>query len=211
MREEIAQYGVRRRQPKACRESRRRAARLGLVISGLPMIFPACDAARHGEPGPSDPGPEPASWTVEAVPRVEIGTTFEPAATALHRPHSPWLQRDQVFVANSQREIRVFDLSGNLRRTIGRIGEGPGEFRQLWAFRPLSTGQVATFDIGRNRIQVLDSTGGFVRGRSVKVLLEGNTPVAFTSDGRLVGVESSHRSAPHPACRRSGEALCLFC
>ena len=131
----------------------------------LSAVLSFCGEDRAGNhSAPSSPAREPAYWTVDSPPMVEIGASFEPAAAALHRAHSPWLEGDRLYVANAQREIREIDLSGRLRRMIGRTGEGPGEFRLLWEFRPLPGKQFATFDISANRIQVLDSTGSFVRG-----------------------------------------------
>ena len=48
---------------------------------------------------------------------------------------------EEVFVADGRnREVRVFGLDGAYRRTFGREGEGPGEFRVSIRWRGRVTG-----------------------------------------------------------------------
>jgi len=71
---------------------------------------------------------------------------------------------EQTYVADYQaNEIRVFDREGNFVRTIGRQGEGPGEFLRLagivW---DRTSGVLWTVDIRSSRFSAFDAQGRFL-------------------------------------------------
>ncbi|MDH3223489.1 MAG: hypothetical protein OEO23_07215 [Gemmatimonadota bacterium] len=83
--------------------------------------------------------------------------------------------------------IAVVDPSGNLIRTVGKRGGGPGEFQMPFAFVPLSRGALAVFDLGKQGFQLFDPEGAFME--SVSVDLSAGAPgteMAVLPDGRLV-------------------------
>ena len=58
----------------------------------------------------------------------------------------------EVFVADARnREVRVFGLDGAHRRTFGREGEGPGEFRSLYSLA-WAGDRLLTFDPPQGRV-----------------------------------------------------------
>lgn len=83
------------------------------------------------------------------------------------------LARGRIAVSDHlANEIRVFDSAGRHVRTLGREGEGPGEFRSLigiWAYRGDS---IAAFDQRLYRTTVLSLETGL--GRIVSNPVEGN-------------------------------------
>lgn len=87
-------------------------------------------------------------------------------------------------------EIRVFDSGGEHVRTIGREGEGPGEFQSLSGAWPGSEGAAADHRIragGRDRTCVEDRGGG---GTDIlQVLGAGRTGIdpEFNQDARCEG------------------------
>ena len=59
---------------------------------------------------------------------------------------------EEVYVADARnREVRVFGLDGSHRRTFGREGEGPGEFRGLQSLA-WAGDRLLTFDPAQARI-----------------------------------------------------------
>ncbi len=61
-------------------------------------------------------------------------------------------------------EILVFGTDGKLVRTIGRRGQGPGEFMNISCLTIGRNGQIVLFDGGAQRIALLDSAGAYVGG-----------------------------------------------
>lgn len=122
-----------------------------------------------------------------AAPVFRIGVVDKPASQVLHRPATPFVRSSLVFVANGGTEIRIFSFDGELIRTLGRRGSGPGEFEGLSAIAPLDDQTIMALERGTRRIQILDSVGALVTSRSIPVALEPNTPAALLPSGLLVG------------------------
>jgi hypothetical protein len=59
--------------------------------------------------------------------------------------------------------IKVFDSSGRFLKTIGKRGQGPGEFGRPESFSITPREEIAVNDSGRRSIQFLDMDGNFLR------------------------------------------------
>jgi sugar lactone lactonase YvrE len=66
-----------------------------------------------------------------------------------------------LFEGQAQ-ELRVFDSDGRHIRTVGRQGEGPGEFTQVIGTTWGPDGHLWIVDPSNNRLSVVDTTGAFV-------------------------------------------------
>lgn len=104
----------------------------------------------------------PAASTA-LLPEMRIGATAERDQGLTRVPDLAVAANSAVFVLQSEeRLIRVFDRDGRFVRTIGREGEGPGEFRQ-----PLAPGWRAdtlwVWDARLNRVSVFQQDGVFLR------------------------------------------------
>jgi len=78
----------------------------------------------------------------------------------LDRGHFVIADNELFFCSQPQHRIFVLDLHGNLLRTIGRRGQGPGEFqlpRSLYAF----SGYLYVLDNMNARIQIISKDGEF--------------------------------------------------
>jgi hypothetical protein len=70
------------------------------------------------------------------------------------------LEDGRVVIANSgTNELRVFDNHGRFQNSIGRKGEGPGEFAGALHVVRLSEASFAVFDQGNQRLSIFDTTG----------------------------------------------------
>jgi hypothetical protein len=73
-----------------------------------------------------------ATWTLSAQPLVSIGGEGTPATEFSRVEGIMRLSGGRVAVVNgATSEIRIFGPGGELLKTFGRKGEGPGEFRGL--------------------------------------------------------------------------------
>lgn len=105
-----------------------------------------------------------ALWTVEPAPAVDIGGAGD-AASELHRVTSvARLPDGRIVVANAgTHELRLFDADGKHARTIGRRGEGPGEFDELAWVGMRSADSLVAWDAGLKRFSVFDTAGTVLR------------------------------------------------
>jgi hypothetical protein len=105
-----------------------------------------------------------ALWSVEPAPVVDIGGAGD-AASELHRVMSVACLADgRIVVANAgTHELRIFDADGGHARTIGRRGEGPGEFNELAWVGTLPADSLVAWDAGLKRFSVFDTAGTVLR------------------------------------------------
>jgi hypothetical protein len=118
---------------------------------------------------------EGRGWKVVDSPMVDVGDVD-------HVLGPVRLGDGRLAIANAgTSEIRIYDASGALLKSSGRVGSGPGEYQNLvgiWAGRGDS---VLVSDIRVRRLTVLDRDGS--PGRSLSL---GNAGGGFTSIGGSV-------------------------
>jgi len=120
-----------------------------------------------------------------AGPEQEIG---RPAGLAVDAT------RGEVYVADVTRHrIAVFDLEGNLLRTVGERGGGSGQLNFPTHLTLAPGGGLAVADSMNFRIALFDEDGGFVRsfGELGSAPGQFSKPkgVAMTADGTVIAVE----------------------
>ncbi|MGQ0766072.1 MAG: hypothetical protein ACT4OZ_10435 [Gemmatimonadota bacterium] len=106
---------------------------------------------------------------IDAIPRWKIDTS---ARVILASPDSTgfvfvsaahWLGEGRVLVADArQRRLQLYDASGRHLRTIGRDGEGPGEFRGMMTVSVVGD-TVGVWDLSARRFSLLTVDSGFRR------------------------------------------------
>ena len=81
--------------------------------------------------------------------------------------------------------IVVVDREGRHLRTVGRPGDGPGEFRMPAAMAVATDGRVAVFDMGHRALLVFDRSGEFDRAVATDIRegLPGSTLVFHPAGG----------------------------
>lgn len=103
-------------------------------------------------------------WVDEAtlVPEISIGELEGPEEYLFGRIGSLAVDEDHnVYVFDTQAfEVRVFDATGTYLETLGREGEGPGEFARPEAIAMLPDGRLLVRDPGNMRVQVFDRVSG---------------------------------------------------
>ena len=97
-------------------------------------------------------------WGAEAtlVPEVSIGELDGPEEYLFGRIRSVAVNDDgTVYVLDQQAQhVRVFDSLGVYLETLGRRGEGPGEFTRAEAIAVLPDGRLIVRDPGNQRVTV---------------------------------------------------------
>ena len=88
----------------------------------------------------------------------------EQEESLLYRPYIFMMDEEGMYyVADfGTNRIAVFDQSGKYSHSIGRQGQGPGEFRSVF-LQSVNAGYVSVLDTHQQRISILTYDGSFVR------------------------------------------------
>lgn len=147
-------------------------------------------------PGSVDAAP---AWTLSSEPVVEIGGGASPEVP-LYRVSAVASLADGWVAVGTERPPRVlvFEADGGLAGTLGREGEGPGEFRRVGSVVPLGAGppsaespasdspgldSLAVWDPDRRRLSVFSGEGRFLREADLSELVPLSPMAAATLDG----------------------------
>ena len=96
-------------------------------IAWLVLAQHVCDAGAQNVPRPHVQAAAPREWTVDAKPRLRIAMNADVDFAALISLSV--LPNDGIVLASDLRNnIQFFDSRGRLTKTVGRNGQGPGEF-----------------------------------------------------------------------------------
>lgn len=104
-------------------------------------------------------------WVVSGEPTVSIGAVDgAPEYLFRNAGHAVRLAGGGFAVADfAGADVRVFDAEGRFVRTLGREGEGPGEFRRIWDLTVLPGDTVVAYDFSRQRMITYTADGDVVR------------------------------------------------
>ena len=116
----------------------------------------------------------------------------------------------KIIVSDSKDTvIKIFDVNGRFIRSIGRKGQGPGEFSRIDSFQITSKGELLVVDNVNRRLSSFSLTGDLINSLSIKELpaasnnwevdTRGNIimdTVQFTADNQLV-VETKIYDSQH--------------
>jgi len=150
------------------------AASWGLVLAAIASTLSACSDPDGRDPlgaglvrtdsagieiltsgSPAWKGEE--SWQVNPVPALEIGSLDGPEGEVFHEIVRVQRAGDDVLVSEKT-ELRFFDSLGQVARTLGGRGEGPGEFE--WIISTLVCDErIVVSEVMRMHITVFDGGG----------------------------------------------------
>ncbi|MCA9739862.1 MAG: hypothetical protein KC645_19710, partial [Gemmatimonadetes bacterium] len=114
------------------------------------------------------PGDE---WRVAQTPLVDLAATGSGGQSEFFRVRdAARLSDGRLVVANAgTNEVRLYGTDGGFLTSIGRTGQGPGEFERLTSVHSYRGDSIAVFDYWARRLTVLDSAGTVSRTASVEV------------------------------------------
>jgi hypothetical protein len=104
------------------------------------------------------------TWIVAAAPELRIGVIEGDSAYQFHNiSHAARLSDGRIIVIDGGTEIRWFSPDGTHRSTLGRRGDGPGEFRSIQSVVITPDDSVIVHDAGSQRISWLSPDETLVR------------------------------------------------
>ena len=127
----------------------------------------------------------------ELIEEMRIGSLGGPAEYSFSDINSIAVsQSEAVYVEDTHPPtIREFDPDGRFVRSIGREGEGPGEFRSIAGVSVLPDGRVAFWDRGARRITVYRVDGELDETLRIDGV---NPPYPFADRSFLTDVEGHY-------------------
>jgi hypothetical protein len=139
---------------------------------------------------PSEAVAAAEQWTLSAASVIEIGGGANPEVPLYQVTAVQALGEGRVAVGtNSPAQALVFEADGSLAVTLGREGDGPGEFWNVASLVALASDSILVWDRDRRRISVFTGEGvysreaGLSESVSLSPLAEPSTsvPAGFTS------------------------------
>ena len=131
------------------------------------------------------------AWRISPNPTVQIGSPEGDSAYLLHQAfHATRLNDGRIAIVNNGRsEIKLYDAQGRYLQTIGRRGQGPGEFEDAWKVHQLPGDSLLVIDL-YSAISVFGPDLKFVRrfrlARPNEAAGHGPEPVDQFGDGTLL-------------------------
>jgi hypothetical protein len=138
-----------------------------------------------------------AEWIAE--PLASVGGDARAGQDLLRVAGADMLSDGRLLVFNGNpAEIRVYSPQGEFTGTIGRPGQGPGEFELPVALRVLAGDTIAAFDIVRRRLTLFTSDGRIAAELALHSRDWASAVEAITPDGGLIAVELAKRGTIAP-------------
>jgi hypothetical protein len=139
-----------------------RAARIPLLAAAL--VAMACGGGADDRQTAASSGDGPA-LIPEAQDVYRIGSLDGDGWDSFSRIVAAGFDADgRLHILDAgNRTVTVVDRAGELVRTTGRAGDGPGEHRMPAALAVLPDGRVVVSDMGHRALQLFDADGAFVR------------------------------------------------
>ena len=102
------------------------------------------------------------TWRIGATHSVQIGLAEGTGAYLFEHPSTVRLSNGRIVVGDmGSSEVRFYDPDGRHIKTVGRKGEGPGEFVQISHLRRMAGDSILVAEF--NRSNVLTTDGKYVR------------------------------------------------
>jgi len=174
---------------------------LGLILALSPLL-PGCGSVDSAAPGvtqrdsagiivvenPAGMEMDAGGWGVEDRPFLSIGSLEGAEDTSLHDVTGAHALSDgRVAILNAgSREIRIYDEAAALMRTIGRGGEGPGEFRYMSLGGVLPGDTMVVLDPALRRMSLVHPEAGVVRSARLDPEVSDNATAWGVFDNRTV-------------------------
>jgi len=100
--------------------------------------------------------------TADAILRVSRVIDLETTSESLISfPFDLCVNDGEIFVASRNNEIKVFAMDGKYRRSIGRLGDGPGEYRTVGSLFPRGSRGIGVYDWSNLRLTIFSRDGAY--------------------------------------------------
>jgi hypothetical protein len=140
-------------------------ALLGCGSEARPSLVSATDSAGVAVITSHSPAwGDSARWSLSPEPALRIGSEAGDPLYELYRVIGVRQLRDgRILVVNAgTNELRFYGPDGSWIRSVGRRGEGPGEFRQMM-YSQVGADSIFVWDLALSRVSVFGDNGEYAR------------------------------------------------
>jgi len=126
-------------------------------------------------------------WQVDPEPLLDLSRRSGREYEFFRVGHAVRFRDGRIAVANrGSSEVRVYSASGEFLRSLGRDGDGPGEFRRLTSVHEAAD-SVLAFDYWQRRITIFSLDGAGTRTIDLPQIDATIWRIALLSDGQVIG------------------------
>lgn len=150
------------------------------------------------------------------APSLALETVFRTSRTGVELfgvSSARLLESDRVAVGNAEnQEVLILDSSGGLERTVGRAGEGPGEFGTITTLHRSGEGGFSVYDARRGRWTHFDRSGDLLSTQPMRPTddFRDLAPLAFGPEGDVLAIYGSVRRFPGEGIQRDTTPLLRY-
>lgn len=144
--------------------------------------------------------PDIAAWQVDSVPLLRIGREDGPESYRFDGVYDIIRLSDStIVVVDGSPSIRFFDTRGQFLHSVGRRGDGPGEYHVISMMRRIKGDSLLVWDFPARRVTVLGPDGQFERSERGPVTEGFFFGFDVFSDGTLLGMYDPPPDGARPA------------
>ncbi len=139
-----------------------------------------------------------AVWKVDRAPILDVrGLGADGKVMFGYAAGATRLANGSLLIADrAENGIRVVDAAGKLVRTVGRSGDGPGEFRSMIWAGGCGADSMLVWDLSRSRASMIGSSGIVARQFAIPAGDTAQSPFQFSCAPNRASV---YLGIPHPA------------
>lgn len=151
-------------------------------------------------------------WRLDSIPALRIGGAedAEPAYDLLQVSDAVRLSDGSIaLINNGTSELRFYDRSGRHLRTVGRRGDGPGEFRAMETLDRSAGDTLHVYDYLLRRFTSVAPDGAVLGSTGLRAALDGAflQPLTRLSDGSWVATAQVFSGEGETGVRRDSLTL----
>lgn len=160
---------------------------LGFAVLGCLSCGESPQASAYVQVNTRDEIEDLPRWTLTEVPEVSIGVLEGDPVEQFGSIRAGALGPHGMYVLDgSYNEVRVFDVTGRHVMSLGREGEGPGEFQNPTGLVVGLDSTITVWDRSLRRLTVFGHGGDVLRTASVQQSFLNPTLQSVFSDGSFV-------------------------
>lgn len=99
--------------------------------------------------------------------------------------------QNNIYVVDEKSyEIRKYDKTGKYIKSIGRVGNGPGEFKDIKNFIVDENDNLFIFDQLLSRLSIFDKSGKYLESKKISVALGGSNIIGKLNSNLFMAIKS---------------------